>query len=322
MAERKYHYGRVTYRKRGGKWHCYYTDPRVGKQVFKRLDATSEAVARQKAKEISDALEGGQLDRIDKARNHTHTTFADAVDAYLKVSTWAPSTLDRNKGRIRLLSEHFDNTPIAKITPHDIGAYLQEVTTTRSIASRNRYLAILSKVFGYAFDNALIATDPTDKLKQLKEPEKVVEALTPAQFGAVMSALPPYAQIIMGILHDTGMRAGELHSLQWRDVRLNDRRIVVRASETARTKNMEYRLIPMTEYVYNTFNELSNGTEFPQTQKGQSVATIHWPDDSEPEAVVIPPIDIKKSLIVAAKKVGLPKLTRHMMRHTFATTLG
>jgi integrase len=54
----------------------------------------------------------------------------------------------------------------------------------------------------------------------------------------------------------------------------------------------------------------------------QSRATIHWPDDSNPDAVVIPPIDIKKSLAVAAEKVGLPKLTRHMMRHTFATFLG
>ena len=34
------------------------------------------------------------------------------------------------------------------------------------------------------------------------------------------------------------------------------------------------------------------------------------------------PFDIKKSLAVAAEKVGLPKLTRHMMRHTFATFLG
>ena len=56
--------------------------------------------------------------------------------------------------------------------------------------------------------------------------------------------------------------------------------------------------------------------------KGQSRATIHWADDSDPEAIVIPPIDIKKSLAVAAEKIGLPKLTRHMMRHTFATFLG
>ena len=55
---------------------------------------------------------------------------------------------------------------------------------------------------------------------------------------------------------------------------------------------------------------------------GHSRKAIVWPDDSKPSTIVIPPIDIKKSLAVAAEKVGLPKLTRHMMRHTFATFLG
>ena len=99
-----------------------------------------------------------------------------------------------------------------------------------------------------------------------------------------MNVLPPYAQIIMGILHDTGMRAGELHSLRWRHIRSDQRRIVVEDA-----KNSELRLIPMTDYVYGVFEELRQGSAFSQTQKGQSRATIHWPDDSNPDAVVIPP---------------------------------
>ena len=87
-------------------------------------------------------------------------------------------------------------------------------------------------------------------------------------------------------------------------------------------KNNELRLIPMTDYVYGLFEELRQGSAFSQTQKGQSRATIVWPDDSGPDSIVIPRIDIKKSLAAAAEKVGLPRLTRHMMRHTFATFLG
>ena len=45
------------------------------------------------------------------------------------------------------------------------------------------------------------------------------------------------------------------------------------------------------------------------------------PDDSDLEAIVIPPIE-KKSLAMAAEKVGIPKLTRQIMRHTFATFFG
>ena len=67
---------------------------------------------------------------------------------------------------------------------------------------------------------------------------------------------------------------------------------------------------------------ISKGDQWLQSQTGHSRKAIVWPDDSNQSAVVIPPIDIKKSLAVAAEKVGLPKLTRHMMRHTFATFLG
>ena len=317
MADKQY-VGAVTVKRRTGivNYWAYYRDT-AGKQRLRSLKTNNLKEALARAKKINDSLTSGTDERLDTVRRNRATTFASVMEAYLKVTTWSPSTLDRNLFRIKLINDRWGDVPAAQITPHDIGLYLQELVESRSIATRNRYLAVLRKVFGYAFDNALIPTNPTDGLKQLKEPERIPTALTAAQFGQIMNVLPPYAQIIMGILHDTGMRAGELHSLRWRHIRSDQRRIVIEDA-----KNSELRLIPMTDYVYGIFEELRQGSAFSQTQKGQSRATIHWPDGSNPEAVVIPPIDIKKSLAVAAEKVGLPKLTRHMMRHTFATFLG
>jgi integrase len=317
MATKKYHEGFVTYFKRGNRWHAYWSDKRTGKQTFRALDCSTQRMARVRAKEILEALEGGTVNRLDSVYENRSTKFANVMKSYLKVTTWSPSTLDRNRSRIKRINERWGDQAIATITAYDIGTYLQEIVEKRSIATRNRYLAVLRKVFPFAYENALIPLDPTAGLKQLKEPEKRIEALTPAQFGRVMNVLPPYAQIIMGILHDTGMRAGELHSLRWRHIRSSDRQIVVE-----NPKNSELRLIPMTDYVYDTFEELRQGLQFEQTQKGHSRATIFWPSDKDPNAIVIPTIDINKSLATAAKKVGLPKLTRHMMRHTFATYLG
>ena len=317
MASRKYHTGRVTYHKRGNRWHAYWRDRATGKLKTRTLDTTTERMARQRAKEINEAIEGGSEDRIDTLHKNRGTTFATVMEAYLKVTTWSASTLEGNRARIKNINEHWGQRVIASITPHEVGAYLHDLLRTRSIATRNRYLAVLRKVFAYAAENALISIDPTTGLKQLKEPEKRVEALTPEQFGQIMNILPPYAQIIMGLLRDTGMRAGELHKLRWRHIRSQDRQIVVE-----NPKNNELRLVPMSNYVFDTFEEMRQGLEFEQTQKGHSRATITWPDDSDANAVVIPPIEIKKSLAVAAEKIGIPKLTRHMMRHTFATYLG
>ena len=136
-------------------------------------------------------MERRYIERLDTVRRNRATTFANVMEAYLKVTTWSPSTLDRNLFRIKLINERWGEVPIAQLTPHDIGLYLQELVENRSIATRNRYLAILRKVFGYAFDNALIPTDPTDGLKQLKEPERIPTALTAAQFGQTMNVYPP-----------------------------------------------------------------------------------------------------------------------------------
>ena len=58
-----------------------------------------------------------------------------------------------------------------------------------------------------------------------------------------------------------------------------------------------------------------------QTQSGHSNHTIIWPDDSDPEALVIGPIDLKKSLISASKQIGIKHIHPHQFRHTFATRL-
>ena len=49
----------------------------------------------------------------------------------------------------------------------------------------------MPKVFGYAFDNTLIPTNPNYGLKQFKEPERIPTALTAAQSGQIMNVLHP-----------------------------------------------------------------------------------------------------------------------------------
>ena len=208
MADKQY-VGAVTVKRRTdiANYWAYYRDT-PGKQRLRSLKTNNLKEALARAKKINESLESGTDGRLDTVRRNRATTFSKVMEAYLKVTTWAPSTLDRNLDRIKLINERWGEVPVAQIAPSDVCLYLQELVETRSIATRNRYLAVLRKVFGYAFDNALIPTDPTDGLKQLKEPERIPTALTAAQFGQIMNVLPPYAQIIMGILHDSDYFSG------------------------------------------------------------------------------------------------------------------
>jgi len=49
--------------------------------------------------------------------------------------------------------------------------------------------------------------------------------------------------------------------------------------------------------------------------------TIVWPSDEEPNAVIIPPRDIRKPLSNAAEELNIKKFHPHQMRHTWATRL-
>jgi integrase len=49
--------------------------------------------------------------------------------------------------------------------------------------------------------------------------------------------------------------------------------------------------------------------------------TIIWPSDEDPTAVIIPKINIHKSLRKAAAELGIEEFHPHQMRHTWATRL-
>ena len=88
-----------------------------------------------------------------------------------------------------------------------------------------------------------------------------------------------------------------------------------------KSKSKQFRVVPMAPRLSALFDSLRTGHQWLQSQNGHSRKAIVWPDDSKPSAVVIPPIDIKKSLISAAKKIGADHIHPHQFRHTYATRL-
>ena len=77
----------------------------------------------------------------------------------------------------------------------------------------------------------------------------------------------------------------------------------------------------MTPHLAALFDNLRTDHQWLQSQTGHSRKAIVWPNDSNLSSIVIPPIDIKKSLISAAKKIGTHHIHPHQFRHTYATRL-
>ncbi|MFT5374893.1 MAG: integrase, partial [Candidatus Latescibacterota bacterium] len=281
----KFYVGRVTVGKRPTKhgYYAYYRDS-AGKQHNKSLRTNNKKEAKDRAQRIADTIEAGTDLRVERVRENRGVTVSDAIPTVIKLVKWDGRYRDECIKILHQFEEQYGDQSMAFITQADINEYLVAVLQRTSRATHNRHKSTLRGFFQAAHSKDLVAEDPTKNVGHLEEPENVPDALTEEQFDRVLNALPEHAQIIMQILHDTGMRAGELHSLTWRNIRSDKRMIVVEDS-----KNNQFRLIPMTDAVYALFERLRKDGHHPLKRNGSRVPfKRQWPDDSDPDAVAIP----------------------------------
>ena len=99
-----------------------------------------------------------------------------------------------------------------------------------------------------------------------------------------------------------GCRVGEAREIAWRDVDFDAGEIVVRGDTSTGTKNWELRRVPMIPDAQSLF----------QRMRSERVG--------EPlDAKVFRVGECQKALDRACKKVDVDRITRHDLRHLFAT---
>ena len=318
MAQ-NYYVGSVTVRKREGKvgWYAYYRDG-SGTQRLRSLKTRNLHEARARALLISEALNSGTDQRLEQVRDNRRVTFQEAVDLYLAQCELAERSLKEDRTRPLRICQDWGEIPISTINSGHIESWLakNKRKSKWSSATRNRYLSAIKQVFKIAHGLNYLAENPALPLKATKEDENIPEPLADDVVAALLEVLPEYARYIVCILVDTGLRMSELHRIRWQDVDTAKRHLNI-----YRSKSKQFRVVPMTPRLATLFDSLRAGHQWLQSQSGPSRKAIIWPDDNSPSAVVIPPIDIKKSLISAAKKIGADHIHPHQFRHTYATRL-
>ena len=314
-----YYVGNVTVKRREGKvgWYAYYRDG-SGTQRLRSLKTRNLHEARARAQLISEALSSGTDQRLEEVRDNRHVTFQEATNLYLDQCELAERSLKEDRTRLLRICEDWGEIPISTISSGHIESWLakNKRKSKWSSATRNRYLSAIKQVFKKAHGLNYIADNPALSLKASKEEENIPEPLTDEVVATLLEVLPEYARYIVCILVDTGLRMSELHRIRWQDVDTVGRRLYI-----CKSKSKQFRVVPMTPRLSALFDSLRSGHQWLQSQNGHSRKAIVWPDDSKPSAVVITPINIKKSLISAAKKIGADHIHPHQFRHTYATRL-
>ncbi len=313
-------------REKGGKatwWaRVIYIDPKTAK----RHDLQRRADSKAHAGDLRDALIRDVDNTDGQAIKAERMTFADLCNYlekhYFKAAEYVEGrkvagvrSLATARGQLNALKAHFGVRRIRAITHGDVrqfrSARLKQKTRSggqRSIASVNRELSTLGGMFNIAQREGWILRNPFaagDSLISLADEKKRERILTRAEEGALLSACESASRLhLRGILIcalDTGMRQGEIFSLRWRDVDLENGLLNIQAFHT---KTMTERQVAMTARLTSVLETIRAGA----------------PDDPKVRVFGINN-NVKRSFTAARKDAALQDVRFHDLRHTAATRL-
>lgn len=239
-----------------------------------------------------------------------------AEKVFLKWSEDNKRSYKTDKYHVAALVKFFGDKTLSEITPMLIERYKKtrrltkrKDDTERAVSSVNRELACLSKIFSLAMRDGYAASNPCVQVKKFPEPPSRDRYLSEdeerrllAQCVGEREHLGPI--LIMAL--NTGMRRGEIFSLQRRDVDLAQSRLRVRFSKSGKD-----RYIPVNDAVRKILEPLCQG-------KDESAYLFSSPKARfEGQRLV----SVKTALAGACSDAGITGFHFHDCRHTFATRL-
>ncbi len=240
--------------------------------------------------------------------------FADFVEKIYK-----PHARQHKKGFnversvLNAILDSFGKTRLGDIGPKDVLQFQQyraaETTTrgrTRSRATVNRDVAVLSSIFKLASRLGEVKGNPVNKIQYFSNLPKRDRVLSDDEEVLLLYGLKSDADMLrkVEILLYTGLRRNELFQLQWRDVDFTSGRIWLR-SET--TKASKKRSAPLFSNVRLILRDI-----------------LAEAGNTSPECLIFAGPDCRAisfslNLKDACDRIGLDGITAHVLRHTFST---
>jgi integrase len=170
-------------------------------------------------------------------------------------------------------------------------------------ATINKEIQTLKNVVKKAVEWGKIQTNLISEFKPLKTPPGRVRYLELEQVPKLMKACPDWLKPIVMISMNTGLRRGEVVSLQRKNIDKTNRLITLE-----NTKNNERKTIPMNDTVFQVVRTLPTRLDTPYLFV-------------EKNGKLINAAKVSTAFSRARKKAGIEDFRLHDLRHHFASYL-
>ncbi len=238
-------------------------------------------------------------DRHKLAQRKNRKKFSAFADLYLEYAKTKKRSWKRDRGALKPAKAFFCPKRLDEITAWDIERYRAMRAKTVSKATINRDLALLKHLFQIAIEWGLLKENPARGIKLYKEEERAMRVLTLEEERALYTSAAVHLKPLLIIALNTGLRRGELLSLQWDRVDLHTRTLTAEHTKSGRVRH-----IPLNDLCWNALHELPGprrGHVF--TFGGKSIQNV------------------RRAFEGAVRRSGIKPCRLHDLRHTFATRL-
>ncbi|OGF60521.1 hypothetical protein A3C05_03420 [Candidatus Giovannonibacteria bacterium RIFCSPHIGHO2_02_FULL_45_40] len=276
-----------------------------------------EASLRQKLAR-GEALRPPKEEKTQQEREQKFKDFARKwFEVYVKPNNKHSEIKNKEYALRRRLVPFFGEIQIDKITTLHVNEYVAQRTKERTRNRKppcnktiNNELIILGTCLRTAQEWYDLPKIP--KLKKLKAPPSRFDFLSQEESAFLLQQLSGvwYDIVLAGL--DTGLRRGELEGLQWSDINWHNKTLTVRHSwcETQKAltspKSNRERHISLTNRVCEILARRRKESGFVfLNEQGKKIESKR----------------INDRLSGACKKIGLRRITCHVLRHTFASHL-
>ena len=271
--------------------------------------------ARQKVHEHKSLL-ARDIDPIDQRETKTNDwTFRKfSKELYLPHAiqhkkTWKEDTykLDRQ------IIPAFGDYRLSSISARDISTFLTQQKERTSATTANQYATLIKRMFNLAVKWGLLEKSPATALDRFKEKPHRERYLTKEELPRFLKALDELedglSKAAIKLLLFTGGRRGEITSLRYDQLKLNEKRLFL-----PDTKNGKSRSIILNDRAIAVIKELmKNKANSPRTEESDYL----FPTKQGTKKPYI--YDLRTPFGKACDAAGISGLRVHDLRHSFAT---
>lgn len=322
-----------------------------GKQVFKCTTWTAEKPMSEKklialAEKEATIWEHNLFQVFEQEKRNNspeEITFRNFVENKwvpneLSNSSHRTSTVDFRQYLLIVIVDYLGEFKLKDIDSNVIEQYLDYLKNTYrtkqnaqvSQQTMRHHYCTLNLIFNYALKLNYVSVNPLSKVKTPKLAKHKVDALSKGEvllFIKETEKLPLMQRLIYTLLLTTGVRRGECFGFQWGDIDFENKIIHIERNVTFSSLNGISVGLPKTNtgtrYVPITDGVISLLKEYKQDEEQKNVISDKSFLFHAEKSPLVPrdPTYITKHMKKFMKRVGLPDMSPHDLRHTCASLL-